>query len=136
MADAPIGLAASIFTLIQLTQTVVEYIKVIKEANNERQNLLNEIVGTQSLLVNLENKAKAIEFVNTFKLLARQNGPLDQFKVVLSTLASRLQPSENRIQRAGRAVVWCFTKKEIDNVITTIERQKSLFTLALQNDHL
>jgi hypothetical protein len=62
-------------------------------------------------------------------------GPLEQFKGALEQLASRLEPSKG-VKKVGRALTWPFQTEEIKEILSTIERQKSLFDLALQNDHM
>lgn len=42
------------------------------------------------------------------------------------------QPS----QKIGRILAWPFKKQEAKDLLDSIERQKSLFVLALQNDNL
>jgi hypothetical protein len=63
------------------------------------------------------------------------NGPLDQFRRALEQLASRLAPSKG-LRKIRKALVWPFQREEIKEILSTIERQKLLFDLTLQNDHM
>ena len=60
---------------------------------------------------------------------------MEQFKRALEQLASRLEPSKGP-KMVGKALAWPFQTEEIKEILSTIERQKSLFDLALQNDHM
>jgi hypothetical protein len=60
------------------------------------------------------------------RTITAPNGPLEQFKISLERLASK----------AGKALVWPFQKGEVNDVLVAIERQKSCFILAQQNDHM
>jgi hypothetical protein len=67
------------------------------------------------------------------------NGPIDQFKRLLEQLASTLVSGQGRkkgLNEFGRTLAWPFKKDEINGLLSALERQKSLFHLALQNDNL
>jgi hypothetical protein len=129
-----VGFVASIVTLLQLTGTVIEYIKVTKGASKDRETILNEIRNTQPLLRALQDKCKSPQFQGSISALAARDGPFDQFTTALNTLEKRLKPSKG-LSMVGKALVWSFSKKEVVAILATIERLKSLFSLALQNDH-
>jgi hypothetical protein len=63
------------------------------------------------------------------------NGPLDQFREVLESLATRLHSSGTG-KAIGKVLVWPFEKKEIDELRGKMERLKSFIHLALQGDAL
>ena len=67
--------------------------------------------------------------------LSAPNGPLEQLKSALQELASRLAPAHG-VRRVGKALSWPFSKSEINAILERIERQKSVFSLALENDHM
>lgn len=71
----------------------------------------------------------------TIKPLNLPGGPLDKFKIILEQLALKLKPVEGA-KKVGRALKWPFQKGEINEILNTLERQKTLFNLALQNDHV
>jgi hypothetical protein len=47
----------------------------------------------------------------------------------------KLSP-RGRVQQVAQALKWPFDKAEVNEVLGTTERLKSLFSLALQNDHM
>ena len=63
------------------------------------------------------------------------HGALDQYKIALEQLATKLTGGHNA-QKIGRAVAWKFDKVELDGILKSIARLKSLIRIALQNDHL
>jgi hypothetical protein len=68
-------------------------------------------------------------------LLGIENGPLDQFKNVLEIMVNGLSSARKRDQIKS-ALLWKFTKKEVENALARIERLKSLISNALTNDLL
>ena len=138
MAD-PLSISASITALLQLTSTVVQYINNVKDASKERLRIRDEISSTSFLLYMLNDRVQQAHssepWLLTVRSLNMPKGPLEQFKRALEQLASRLEPSKG-LERVGKALAWPFQTGEIKEVLSTIERQKSLFDLALQNDHM
>lgn len=58
-----------------------------------------------------------------------------QFKGAFEDLAKKLSPA-NRCSKIAEAMKWSFQKDEVAKIFDAIERQKSMFGLALQNDHM
>src|SRR5271169_6592143 len=130
-----VGAVASIVALVELATTVIGYIKSTKEAGEERKKLLRETTGTLNFLVLLKNQAEEKEWANTLRIIALPNGPVEQFRIALERLASKLSPTGG-VKGVGNTLTWYFQKDEINEILSTIERQKSLFNLALENDHM
>jgi hypothetical protein len=83
----------------------------------------------------LKNQAEEKEWANTLKVIVQPNGPAEQFRIALERLASKLS-TVGVVRSAGKALTWYFQKGEINAILSIIERQKSLFVLALENDHM
>jgi hypothetical protein len=135
MAEA-IAVAETVFTLIKYAQKTVTYIQEAKGADDERTKLRNEINVTVQVLSKLQIKANDDEWKATMELLNVPQGPFDQFKTVLEQLESKLKPAEGKTAKLRTAIIWPLQKAKIQEVLTTIEHSKSLFTLALQNEHM
>lgn len=132
----PVSLSASITALLQLTGTVVRYLNDVKGASDDMRKLLVEISSIRGLLFGLEDLATLDEtWVNTIKALDSPNGPLLQFRHTLESLAMRLKPMAG-LARIGKSLAWPFQKGEIKAMLHLLERQKTLFALALQMDHM
>jgi hypothetical protein len=138
MAD-PLSISASITALLDLTGKVIQYINRVRGAAADRQRILKEITSASGLLYRLqeygEQAIRGDSWSLTLQSLNVRDGPLEQFKTALEKLISKLAPAEG-LKKIGKASTWPFQEKEVKDILNTIERQKSLFSLALQNDHM
>lgn len=138
MAD-PLSISASIIAILELTGTVVQYVNDVKDASAERLRIRDQISSTSFLLYMLKDliqQAHSSEpWLSRVQSLGVPKGPLEQFKSALEQLALRLAPPKG-LKGIGKALTWPFQREEIKEILITIERQKSLFDLALQNDHM
>ena len=105
----------------------------------DRQNILNELSNVTGILFILKDQADEVEHDDSWNMklqaLAMPNGPLEQFKAALETLAAKLAPVDGT-KKLRKSLRWPFDQKEIKDILKRIERQKALFNLARQNDHL
>ena len=131
-----VGFAASISSLLEFSGKVIAYIKDVKDENEERYALINELTGTKAVLSELENKADSDEWRATMEALMTKNGPRDQFKSVLECLEKNLGRSGSMLPRVAKWLIWPFTKRETKEILLRVERAKSFFVLALANKHL
>jgi hypothetical protein len=83
----------------------------------------------------VEEANTADPWFTSIRSLGVPNGPLDQFKAAMEDLARKLQP-ESRLKKSGRDLIWAIDKKECSEILTKIERFKSLILLARQEDSL
>jgi hypothetical protein len=135
MAD-PLGIAASIIAVLQLTASVIEYLRATRDARKDRVDFLSEASGLRELLLALQNRVEESHADDLWLAQVRQlgvrDGPLDQFKSHLEHLVSKLGASEG----IRGTLTWKFNKPEVEAIISRIERLKMLVSLALTNDHL
>ncbi|KAK3174446.1 hypothetical protein OEA41_001692 [Lepraria neglecta] len=129
----------SIVALLQFTATVVQYLSNVKDASDSRKRLLSEVSSASGLLYLLNDLAERDKWAKnwpaTLRSLATSNGSLDQFRQALELLAKKLAPVAG-LSKAGKVLAWPFEKGDVQFVLLTIERQKTLFILALQSDHI
>ena len=135
----PLSLSASIIAVLTLSATVVQYLNNVKAATEDRQSILKEIAYTSGFLTLFKDLAEKAKWGEAWSVtatsLAAPNGPLEQFRRALERLVTKLQPASG-VKKAVKVFVWPFQKEEIKDILDTIERQKTYFTLALQNDHM
>ena len=135
----PLSISASISTVLQLTGTVIQYLNLVKGAPEDRQRLLLELCNVSSILYILEDQASQAQqgdaWSSTLLSLNGPNGPIKQFKTALERLEVKLRPVEG-LRKVFKAIAWPFQKEEIIEILNVIERQKTLFNLARQNDHM
>ncbi len=118
------GISSVIVALLQLTSSVIRYLIDAGEASEGRREVLNEVISVSGFLYvlkDLEERAKWTDtWCTTLRALNVENGPLKQFKGSMDRLASMLGPNSSR--RAQRALAWPFQKREIQEILQTIER--------------
>ena len=134
-----LGITASVIAILQISASVVSVLNDVKNASRDSTRILVEISGVQGILSTLRDLVASAEstetWLSTMRSLDGPNGPLTQFRVALEQLAADLKPLIG-LKKAGRALIWPFKKKDVAQILGSIERQKTLFILALQNDHV
>ena len=135
----PLSVSASIVALLQLSSTVINYLSDVKGGPKDLQSIRLEISSILSLLITLQDQADQATAgdacSSTMRSFNVPNGPFQQFHSVLERLASRLAPVEGW-KKVGKAFKWPFEKEEMSDILNTIERLKTLLSLARQNDHI
>ena len=132
-------MTASIIAILQLTTNLTGYINDMRNATTEQAKVTVEASTLYSLLTSLRFRVEAARsddpWFNQVKMLGAQNGPLDQFKDVLKRMVGQISLSRKRDQIKS-ALVWKFTKSEVENALKRMERLKSLINCALTEDLL
>ena len=132
MAD-PLSIIGGIAAIVQISTTVVSLIKSAKDASSDRQKILAEINATTALCQTLNDYVEingTESWAETIRTLNQtENGPLAQFKQCLDYLHKKLNTR-------GATLKWPFNKQSVQEILLTIERQKSLMNVALANDNL
>ena len=135
----PLSVTASITAVLQVARCVVKYLSDLRDASTACNRILVEIssiAGFLSTIKGLVDEAESGEvWLATVASLNAPNGPLAQFESALARVRTRLEPVVG-LRRAGRAIVWPFNKEEVTDILRTIERQKTFFILAMENDHM
>lgn len=136
MAD-PLSITASIIAIIQLSSAVVEYINGARGATKERKRLRDEVRACEFILQHLKDDADDTEegkaWSETIKTLEGTDAPLGRLWVALSVLKAKLEP-QTGLEKALTSLKWPFNEKEVEKIISAIEREKTLLQLALTND--
>jgi len=134
-----LSISASIVALLQLTRTVIQYLNIVKDVFKDRQRILLELCTVNGTLYILEEQASQAQqsdaWSSTLLSLNQSNGPIEQYQTALKRLESKLAPAKDW-RKVGKAIVWPFQKEEIKEILSVIERQKTFFNLAQQNDHM
>lgn len=141
----PLGAAASVIAVVEITGKVFKlcetYYSEVKGARKNIQSLRNEVISLRDVLENVADLAKesSPEVPLIFSLLNQQDGPVEKCKKDLKELFEKLDAGqgETMMRKFGlRALKWPFSIKEVEMLLTTIERHKTMFNLALTADHL
>lgn len=132
-------LVASVAQIITVTTRVVGYLNDIKDAPNDRARLAIEVASLTTLFTSLrytvEGSTSSDPWLLGVRSLGVENGPLEQFKEAMELLAEKLKP-QSGLKKFGLKLLWTLDKKEIGDIMSRIERTKSLVELALQRDNL
>lgn len=143
MSD-PLSITASIVTILQLAATATQYLKDIKQGSTDRLRLRDELRSTVCLLEMLKDRVEdsedAIEAAEALKpasirTLASPDGPLNLFKRILEDIVAKLAP-EHSLRRLAKPFTWPFDKKDVSEMLASLERLKTHFSLIMQNDLL
>jgi hypothetical protein len=133
----PLSTTASIVAILELASTLTNYVIDASNASTEQKRLAVEASNLSSLLTTLRFRVEGTPTddpcYNQVKLLGIKSGPLDQLKDILETMVGQSSSSRNRDQIRS-ALLWKFTKKEVENVLGRMERLKALINCALIND--
>ena len=133
-----VGLVASIATLVQTTRYAIKFIGEVKDSSRECSRLLVELSMTAGILDSLRAMLEGDSektWLSTARSLGEPQGPLTQFESLVGALVSKLKPSTG-LRKAGKAITWPFRKEEVKDMLGAIERQKTMFTLALELDQV
>ena len=136
----PLSISASIIAILELTSTVTQYLKDVKDGSEDRARISSEMTSVTSILFLLREQAREdkqnASWTSTFQSLNVEKGPLDQIRMALERLSKELAPGATRLRKVGKAMSWPFKKAEIEEILGIIERAKALLILARQNDHM
>ena len=139
MTMDPLSFSASITTLVQLAGTVIRYLSDVRDSPKELQKIrivVSSVLGILFLLQEQSHQARQGDsLISTLRSLDVPNRPLEQFRIALECIASKLAPVKSW-KKLGKALKWPIEKEEIQTTLNTIKRQKALFSLALQHDHV
>jgi hypothetical protein len=138
MAD-PLSVSASIVALLQVTRSVINYLKDVHDAPRDRIDFLVEMSGLEGLLDALRCRVQEAKsgdpWLAELRPLGIKSGPLDQFNSDLKRMASKLEPLTG-LKEIKRRLAWTYDKVEIKDILSKIERVKTLNTFALTNNLL
>lgn len=139
MAD-PVGLAASVIALLQMTATAIQYVKDVKDGPLDRIRLRDELRSTTCVLEMLRDRVEDSQSSEEVTLkpellatLSAADGPLNLLQKLLQDIITKLSPL-TRLKRLAQPFTWPFTKKEVAETLAALERLKSNFNLIIQGE--
>ena len=135
----PLSITASVIAVLDLTAKVVSYLYTFKNASKDQKRYAVEASALFHLLTNLkihiDEATPTDPWYANIRALGSENGPLSQYKDALERLADRIIPKDGG-SKAAAPLLWPFSKSEVAEIFTVIERLKSLTSIALEMDHL
>ena len=134
-----VSFVAAVVQLIGVTSKAVNYLNDVKNAPKDRAKLAREATNLLSLFTELryrmEEATPTDPWFTGLRLLGGEGGPLMEFKIAMEAIADKLAPATG-VGNLRKVLRWTLDKKEIDAILSKIERLKTLVGLALQHDHL
>ncbi|KPM36223.1 hypothetical protein AK830_g10354 [Neonectria ditissima] len=133
----PLSTAASIIAVLQLSASVVGYINTAVGATKDRKRLREEVRACEYILLQLKEEAddsrEGATWLQTIETLEAPDGPLRRLWTALKTVKSKLGLKKG-LQKTLTGLKWPFGEKEVEKLLATIEREKTLLELALHNN--
>jgi len=134
MAD-PLSIAGSIIGVLQLSAKVCCYIVSVAGATKQRVQLLEEIRGCESVLLQLQvivddAKTDATKIVS---LLAGSDGPFQRLRFAFEAIQKELTPKAG-LGKVVSTLGWPFTERQVSGLVSAIQREKALLLVALTAD--
>ena len=126
---------ASIVSLLQLAGAVIKYLSILKDASDDIKTLVLELCTIRGLLSTIKDLTTEESILH--ESLSRPDGLFSQIESSLQALASKVEPtSTTTAHKLVQKLRWPLRKEEVKDVLSSIERQKTLLSLALQNDQM
>ncbi|KAI8624519.1 hypothetical protein F5Y19DRAFT_312512 [Xylariaceae sp. FL1651] len=133
-----VGLVANVAQLISLVATLVQYLNDVKDGPRDRARLAGEAASLLTLLTEfrygIEGEGPKDPRLSVVRMLAMPGGALDEFHVTVKELLRKLRPCLGS-KRIWRVAMWPLSKRDIEGLLSRIERLKSLINLYKQEDH-
>jgi ankyrin repeat domain-containing protein 50 len=140
MAD-PLSIAAGVIAVVTISEQIIgwcwDYIHAAKSAQSDVLNIMNSIAGLKSILdrvaalVKKRKPTSAGTQSSLLVLLTAPNGPLQSCEEALTRIKRKLD-TKSGTSTAAQTFRWKWTSKDIEKILQTIEREKTVLILALQ----
>jgi hypothetical protein len=133
------GVKIGIGTILQVTNDIIKYLNELKDGPRNRAQCAVEASNLYNLLVNLnyrvEEGSSSKAWFTGIRALAVEGGPFDQYSDALRHMLS-ITTTKSGIGKIKDAFGWKFTKEEVNDILSRIDRLKVLVQVALEMDHL
>ncbi|KAK0438134.1 uncharacterized protein EV420DRAFT_1651578 [Desarmillaria tabescens] len=136
MAEA-LGIASSIVSLLDVSHTIVKYLKDVKDAPKERDELDRELSNLAIYLDTVHRLTQTAAADDPWlETVQRLSGPFAQLDELLKSVKTKLEPaSDGPLGKMKQRLLWKFSKESVEEALKKIERIKSLVMVAVQHDH-
>ncbi|KAK5117920.1 hypothetical protein LTR85_008694 [Meristemomyces frigidus] len=137
-----LGVVASIVSVLQLSKGVVDYLKSVHDAPRERRDLVVLLTQMRALLYTLKDLVQSVaddDWSSTLRSLSGADSPLTMFNTGLEDIARILSMPVGTAGGAYAAIgkfKWPFEERRLKKLFASLERLKTHFQLAVENDHL
>ena len=135
-----LGVIATIQQLIFFIGKTILYLNDVKDAPKVRETIALEANSIQALLMRLQYRLDSLQglqppWMAAVESLGEKHGPLEQFQATMESLAQSVK-EDTGVKKLGKRLTWSLNREKIKDILSKIERFKSLVNIALQEDHL
>ncbi|KAK0184895.1 hypothetical protein F5146DRAFT_1006310 [Armillaria mellea] len=129
--------ASSIISLIDISNTIVGYLKDVKDAPKERDELNRELSNLTIYLDTVHRLTQTAAADDPWlETVQRLSGPFAQLDELLKSVKTKLEPApDGPLGKMKQRLLWKFSKESVEDSLKKIERIKSLVLVAVQHDH-
>ncbi|KAI1282644.1 hypothetical protein F5Y07DRAFT_194133 [Xylaria sp. FL0933] len=133
---------ANLIAIVDLAFKVIKYMNDVREGGRERSELHQQVLTVYDLLWNLKyefeshNLDEETAWSNPIKPLFNPGGTVDQLKVVLEQVASKLVLPSRGVKTAFKKVKWPFDKPEIQRILGRLRSLTDSISIALGRANL
>jgi hypothetical protein len=134
--------AASVIAVIQIAQSIAsglkDYYEGVRDARDDIRRLYASVRSLEAILSRIQDILNRQDEALAESMQSIESS-LRQSELDLTNLQFDLQGSQGKLHRYGKAVqslTWPFKKKDVDNTVTALERNKSALALALNTENL
>jgi hypothetical protein len=133
---------ASLIAIVDLAFKVIRYMNDVHEGGKERSELHQQVLTVYDLLWNLkyEFESNDLDEGNTWSkpisALFKPGGTIDQLKLVLEQVASKLVLPSHGLERAVKFIKWPFDKAEVQRILSRLRSLTSSISIAFGRANL
>ena len=124
-----LGITSSIIAVLELTKKCITYLKDVADGPDQLQQILNEMLLFKGILLQLADAEMNPAIEDLLKV------SLADFTNRLTIFISKLEPAGGKVS-FRKTIIWPFKKAECKELLESVERYKTCFLVALQDDHL
>lgn len=134
-----LAVTASIVAILQLSGTVVNLLATAYAATEDRNEIIAELSSITGVLFHLKELVESAQNEGDWPVrmisLASLPCQIAQFQSVLDGLYLKVKPVAG-LRAIGKSLKWPFQKKQFQDILAALGRQKSDFLICLGMDHL
>ena len=133
-----LSVTASLITICQLANEVVQYFNDARDAPKECQQCVIEAANLLGPLISLRCLSQQAQdgnfWLEQLRKLNVEDGPLDQYKEALKLLRTSVEIGDGK-QKIRRRLLWRFNKEQVEGILRRLQRLNALVSTALEMDH-
>ncbi|KAJ3998538.1 hypothetical protein F5050DRAFT_1215161 [Lentinula boryana] len=135
-----IGTISSVISLAELCSSGIRYLKDVKNATKECQDIIRELKILEAYVADLKDfltchSQVEEEWAQSFSALDKQGGPLRELVFLLKNLETRVKPRKKKLGILKQRVAWAiYSKEETTELLNCIERVTLILKAAVQLD--